>query len=74
MVLRERIIHDVNSIADLQLLNQLFDYMQVIKRNVGQVTPNRDAVLRFADTISDAEAAELRQSMAQEFGQIEGEW
>ena len=74
MVLRERIINDVNSIADLQLLHQLFEYLQVIKRTVGQAAPNRDAVLRFAGTLPDAEAAELRQSLGQEFGQVEGEW
>lgn len=74
MHLRARIIHDVNSIADQQLLHQLFDYVQVIKRTPNQITSNREAVLRFAGTLSDAEASDLRDTLSQEFGQIEGEW
>jgi len=74
MHLRARIIDDVNSIADLQLLHQLFDYVQVIKRTPSQTVTNRDEVLRFAGTLDDAEAQALRQSINQEFGQVEGEW
>lgn len=74
MHLRARIIDDVNSIADLQLLHQLFDYVQVIKRTSPQTAANRDAVLRFAGTLNDAEAQALRQLLSQEFGQVEGEW
>ncbi|HEX8328572.1 MAG TPA: hypothetical protein VF629_13605 [Hymenobacter sp.] len=74
MHLRARIIDDVNSIADLQLLHQLFDYVQVIKRTAAQVAPNREAVLSFAGTLDDAEAQAQRQTLTQEFGRIEGEW
>ena len=74
MHLRARIIHDVNSIADQQLLHQLFDYVQVIKRTPNQVASNREAVLRFAGTLTDTEASDLQQTLKQEFGQVEGEW
>jgi len=74
MLLREQLLHDVNSITDLQLLHQLFEYVQIIKRTVGRAASNRDAVLGFAGALPDAEATELRQSLDQEFGQIEGEW
>ncbi len=74
MHLRARIIHDVNTIADQQLLHQLFDYVQVIKRTPNQISSNRDAVLRFAGTLTDTEANDLRQMLDQEFGQVEGEW
>jgi hypothetical protein len=74
MHLRARIIQDVNSIADQQLLHQLFDYVQIIKRTPNQIHSNRDAVLRFAGTLTDEEANNLRQTLDQEFGQLEGEW
>ena len=75
MMLRERIIEDVNSITNPQQLRQLFDYVQLLKRTSEvPATANREAVLSFAGTLSDAEAAALRQSLRQEFGQVEGEW
>lgn len=74
MHLRARIIDDVNSIADLQLLHQLFDYVQVIKRTPAQTVANRDEVLRFAGTLNDVEAQALRRPLNQELGQVEGEW
>lgn len=73
MHLRVRIIQDVNSIADQQLLHQLFDYVQVLKRTPHQVASNREAVLSFAGTFTDAEANDMRQTLNQEFGQLEGE-
>ena len=75
MMLRERIIEDVNSITNPQQLRQLFDYVQLLKRTSEvPATANREAVLSFAGTLSDAEAAALRQSLRQEFGQVGGEW
>ena len=71
MHLRARIIHDVNSVADQQLLHQLFDYVQVIKRTPNQVASNREAVLRFAGTITNAEANDLRDMLSNEFGHKE---
>jgi hypothetical protein len=74
MILKEQIIKDVNTIADLQLLNQLFEYVQVIKRTVGKVTSNRKNVLQFAGSIDDEEAKQVRQVIDNEFNQLEGEW
>jgi len=74
MILREQIIKEVNAIADLQLLNQLFEYVQVIKRTENKVTPNRERVLQLAGSITDEEAEEVRKMINHEFNQIEGEW
>ncbi len=71
MILREQIIEDVNAIADLQLLNQLFEYVQVIKRTENKVTPNRERVLQLAGSITDEEAEEVRKIINDEFNQIE---
>ncbi len=74
MILREQIIKEVNAIADLQLLNQLFEYVQVIKRTENKVTPNRERVLQLAGSITNEEAEEVRKTINDEFNQIEGEW
>ena len=74
MHLRARILQDVDSIADQQLLHQLFDYVQVLKRTPQQAASNRESVLRFAGTLDDTEAASLSQMLSQEFGQVEEEW
>lgn len=74
MILREQIIKEVNAIADLQLLNQLFEYVQVIKRTENKVTPNRERVLQLAGSITNEEAEEVRKIINDEFNQIEGEW
>lgn len=71
MILREQIIKEVNTIADLQLLNQLFAYVQVIKRTQDKVTPNRERVLQLAGSITDEEAAEVRKTINDEFNQTD---
>lgn len=74
MNLRAHIIHDINSIADEKLLRQVFEYVQMLKRTPYKVASNREAVLSFAGTLTDAEVANLRHTLSQEFGQLEGEW
>ena len=75
MLLRERIVEDVRAITNPQQLRQLFNYVQLLKRTPeAQATANRKAVLRFAGTLSGAEAAALRQSLQPEFRRVEGEW
>jgi ElaB/YqjD/DUF883 family membrane-anchored ribosome-binding protein len=74
MILREHIIKEVKTIEDLQLLNQLFEYMQMLKRTVNQVSPNREKVLQLAGSLTDEEAGEVRKIINDEFNQIEGEW
>jgi len=67
MILREQIIKEVNVIADLQLLNQLFEYVQVIKRTENKVTPNRERVLQMAGSITNEEAEAVRKMIHDEF-------
>jgi hypothetical protein len=74
MNIRARIIRDVNTIADKQLLSQLYSYMQLLKCKPHQLIPNREAVISFAGTLTDAEAANLSHTLSREFGQLEGEW
>ena len=71
MILREQIIKEVNAIADLQLLNQLYAYVQMIKRTDNKVTPNRERVLQGAGSITDEEAEAVRKMINDEFNQID---
>ena len=73
MILREKIIKEVNAIADLQLLNQLYAYVQVIKRTEDELTPNRERVLQGAGSITDEEAEEMRKTINDAFNKMRGE-
>ena len=74
MSVKEQILKDIKSIESPQLLHQLFEYLQVVKRKEGRKKPNRKAVLEFAGTITNAEAKRLGKSIDQAFNHIEGEW
>ena len=51
----------------LQLLNHLFEYVQVIKRAETKVTPNREQVLQFAGSITNEEAEAVRKMINDQF-------
>lgn len=68
ILLRARIIRDLDSINDKQLLRQMLGYMQIIKRTPYKIASNREAVLSFAGTLTYAEAANLCHTLSQEFG------
>jgi hypothetical protein len=67
MILREQIIKEINAIADLQMLNQLFAYVQVLKRIESKVTPNRERVLQLAGSLANEESEEVRKMVNDEF-------
>ena len=73
MAIKEQIIRDIREIQNPQALNQLFDYVQNIKKESPHIT-NLEAVLQFAGIIGDQEAESLRQIINSEFDKIEGEW
>jgi len=73
MAIKEQIIRDIREIQNPQALNQLFDYVQNIKKESPHIT-NLGAVLQFAGIIGDQEAESLRQIITSEFDKIEGEW
>jgi hypothetical protein len=73
MAIKEQIIRDIREIQNPQALNQLFDYVQNIKKKSPEIT-NLEAVLQFAGMIGDQEAESLRQIITSEFDKIEGEW
>lgn len=74
MLLKNQILKDVNSLDNPQVLSQLFEYLQEVKHAASKLKPNRDAVLKFAGMLSNAEANKLRKIIKDEFSQTEGEW
>jgi len=73
-MLRNTILKDIRKIENPAVLNQLFEYLQLLKKSANSQRGNTAAVLRFAGTISNAEAMEMQQIVEKEFSTIEGEW
>jgi len=73
-MLRNTILRDIRKIDNPVVLNQLFEYLQLLKKNVNTHRGNTAAVLRFAGTIGNSEAKAVKQVVENEFSTIEGEW
>lgn len=73
-MLRNTILRDIRKIDSPEMLNQLFEYLQLLKKNMTRQGGNTKAVLRFAGTISDSEAKDMKRIIEGEFNNIEGEW
>ncbi len=75
MTVREKILIDLNSIEDPSLLNQIFEFLQILtKRPSAPIKSNKAQVLSFAGSIDKEEAEEIKKSIEEEFNQIEGDW
>jgi len=74
-MIKDKILIDLTAIKSPNLLNQIFEFIQLLKENsaVSQVG-NRDEVLAFAGQLSDADAEEIISTVNNEFNNIEGEW
>ena len=74
MYIKAQIIQDIEGINNLQLLNQLYEYVQVIKKTSVTIKPNKSSVLKFVGMIDNEEAKEMKDAINHEFNRIEGEW
>ena len=75
MTLKDEILVDITAIKSPNLLNQIYEFIQLVKKNstVSEVG-NRDEVLSLAGLLSDADAEEITATINNEFNKIEGEW
>ena len=75
MILKDEILIDLTAIESPNLLNQIYEFIQLVKKNsaVSEVG-NRDEVLSLAGQLSDADAEEITATINNEFNKIEGEW
>jgi len=75
MTIREKILIDLKNIKDPSLLNQIFEFLQLLtKPPIELPKSNKAQVLSFAGSIDRDEAVALKKMVADEFSQIEGEW
>jgi hypothetical protein len=74
VLVKDHIIKDIKNIDSPVLLHQLYAYLQVVKQTDLGLKPNRDRVLKFAGTLTNAEAKRISSKINGAFNQIEGEW
>lgn len=74
MTIQKQLLLDIQKIEDSLLLNQLYQYLQLMKKITIAPPANTEAVLQFAGRIGDVEAQELMLCIENEFSTIEGEW
>lgn len=74
ILIQEQILADIRGISDPLLLNQLYSYLQLVKKNIPKNRGNVKRVLQFAGIMNDKEAAEMTNLINKEFNHIEGDW
>ncbi|WP_353484455.1 hypothetical protein [Haliscomenobacter sp.] len=74
MTIQKQLLLDIQKIEDYSLLNQLYHYVQLMKKISTPQQENKSAVLEFAGKIDDVEAEELKLCIETEFSVLEGEW
>ena len=67
-MIKDKILIDLTAIKSPNLLNQIFEFIQLLKENstVSEVG-NRDEVLSLAGRLSDADAEEIIAAINNEF-------
>jgi len=67
-MIKDKILIDLTAIKSPNLLNQIFEFIQLLKENstVSEVG-NRDEVLSLAGLLSDADAEEIITTVNNEF-------
>ncbi|AEE51803.1 hypothetical protein [Haliscomenobacter hydrossis] len=74
MTIQKQLLLDIQKIEDSLLLNQLYQYVQLMKKITVASPSNTSTVLQYAGKVEDAEANELMLCIENEFSAIEGEW
>lgn len=74
MTIQKQLLLDIQKIEDATLLNQLYHFVQLMKKMSIPQQENKSAVLEFAGKIDDVEAEELKVCIEIEFSTLEGDW
>ncbi|MEM8900145.1 MAG: hypothetical protein AAGC85_18670 [Bacteroidota bacterium] len=72
--IKAEILKDLEGVTSPSLLEQIRDFLKLMKIKENNPKGNIEQVLAFAGTIDDKEAAELKDIINQAFNHIEGEW
>lgn len=73
MTVKQQLIAEIQGIDNSIALVQLFEIMQLIKKNIASPQPN-NVFSRFSGCLNDADAQDMRNIINTEFNKIEGEW
>lgn len=71
---KEQLISEIQGVANLTALVQLFEFWQLLKKHVSTPPSLSMSIFALAGTLDDAEADAMRQLIQAEFQHIEGEW
>lgn len=74
MTMKENILSDIDNIGNPALLNQVYEYLQLLKLNKSMKIKNQPDVLKFAGSLSSKDAKEISAIIENEFNEIEGDW
>ena len=74
LLVKDQILKDIKSIESPVVLHQVYEYLQLVKHSDAGTKPNRERVLKFAGTLTKAEAKRISEKVNEAFNQIEGEW
>ena len=74
MTMKENILSDINSIGNPALLNQVYEYLQLLKVSKSLKIKNQAEIVKLAGSLSSKDAAEISAIINDEFNEIEGDW
>lgn len=74
MTIKEKLILDLKEIGSPQLFYQLFEFLNLLKRNVENTEGNLRAVMACAGTLPERDALDMEMIVSKEFNSIEGDW
>jgi hypothetical protein len=74
MTIRERILLDLNEIVNPKVLQQLLQFIELLKKNASVIEGNKATVLSFSGVLTDTDAMEIALGTDEAFSNVEGEW
>jgi len=74
MTMKENIKSDIDSIGNPALLNQVYEYLQLLKVNKSMKIKNQPEIMKLAGTLSTKDSSEIMTIIDKEFNETEGDW
>jgi len=72
--MKENIKSDIDSIGNPALLNQVYEYLQLLKVNKSMKIKNQPEIIKLAGTLSNRDSSEIMTIIDKEFNETEGDW
>ncbi len=72
--MRENILKDLADIGNPRLLYQIWEFINLIKKNSVEKEGNVEKVLAYAGSLDREEGKIIQLNLEEEFNKIEGDW